>query len=128
MTVTPGQHLRRLREAAGYSREELAAHVSGLVTASAITQYEDGRIKQPKRHILVAIDQALAAEGSLLAAYGQQVKRSAFATDDQLAALQAQVDALLVRVERLAAVVETMGAVTMRTSRPGRRAAGQSSS
>ena len=57
-----------MRKAHGLSQEQLAARIGK--TTSTVSQYESGRINKPARSAVLALDDALEANGELLAAFG----------------------------------------------------------
>lgn len=98
--MTPGQELKKARNAAGLTLDQLAYAVG--VTQSAVTQWEAGRTI-PRLGKAIALDDALHADGAILAAFGYARPSS---QADELAALGRRMDELSEKVDRLLARLE----------------------
>lgn len=100
---TPGQTVRRLRNAKGLSQEKLARVVG--VTMGAVAQWERGDYVPRHEHV-EKLDDALEAGGEILASFG-------YAIDGRpLADLWADISQLRGLVERLALAVAQLQETT----------------
>lgn len=111
--VSAGAELKKARNAAGLTLDQLAAAVG--VTQSAVTQWEAGRVA-PRLQKAIALDDALQAGGAILTAFGYARPVS---QRDEVAELQAQVAQLSADLDAVWEQIEALGGAVVR-ARPRR--------
>ena len=116
---TPGNELKRRREAASLSQQVLAGKLA--VSLPSVSAWERDK-NVPRRQLAARIDKMLRADGALMAAFGYVTQPD----DGQLTRLVAVVAELARRVDQLQAQVVRLGGVVVPASRRAARRDAQS--
>lgn len=98
--MTPGEQLQDLRNRLGLSRADIEQRTRRAISASAIAQWEDGRIKQPRRSAVERVDALMGADGAVLAMFGYATETN-HATAVEVAELRGRVEDIERRLSAL---------------------------